>query len=405
MILALLLCGLAAAEAAEPVQEAAPLTLRQALDLALAANPGLAAARLPRDVARAGVDLARRRPNPELSLEETNELPHDAVGLAQTFETAAKRRRRIDLAEAGVTTREAEITRAVSELSGRVRRAFYALLAEQRRLAETEAQLRLAERIREVARTRFEAGDVPRLDVLQAELAAAQAENDWQVVTGQLGSAQIDLNTLLARPLREPVAVSGTLEDGASPDAEAAVAQAVDANAELAVLDRGIAEQKARVALARAERVPDPTVQGTVTHDAVPEFNWGWRAALTIALPIFSGRTGRDAALQVEERTLVQLEAERRARAAEITGAVYAAAARADAQRRQVQRFQDTILPQAEEVERMAEDSYRSGQTGLPALLQALQATRDVRLRAIQAGADYQSALADLEGAMGAPLP
>jgi cobalt-zinc-cadmium efflux system outer membrane protein len=405
MILALLLCGLAAAEAAEPLQEAAPLTLRQALDLALAANPGLAAARLPRDVARAGVDLARRRPTPELSLEETNELPHDAVGLAQTFETAAKRRRRIDLAEAGVTTRDAEIGRAVLDLSGRVRRAFYALLAEQRRLAETEAQLRLAERIREVARTRFEAGDVPRLDVLQAELADAQAENDFQAVTGQLRSAQADLSTLLARPLQAPIAVSGTLEEGTAPVAEAALARALDANADLAVLDRGIAEQKARVALARAERVPDPTVQGTVTHDAVPEFNWGWRAALTVALPIFSGRTGRDAALQVEERTLVQLEAERRARAAEITGAVYAAAARAEAQRQQVRRFQDTILPQAEEVERMAEDSYRSGQTGLPALLQALQATRDVRLRAIQAGADYQAALADLESAMGAPLP
>jgi cobalt-zinc-cadmium efflux system outer membrane protein len=379
--------------------------LRRALDLALAANPGLAAARLPRDVARAGVDLARRRPNPELSLEETNELPHDAVGLAQTFETAAKRRRRIDLAEAGVTTRDAEIARAALDLSGRVRRAFYALLAEQRRLAEAAAQLRLAERTRDAARARFEAGDVPRLDVLQAELADAQAENDWQVVTGQLGSAQIDLNTLLARPLQAPIAVSGTLEDGAFPGAAAAVAQALDANAELAVLDRGIAEQKARVALARAERVPDPTVQGTVTHDAQPEFTWGWRAALTIALPIFSGRTGRDAALQVEERTLEQLTAERKARAAEITGAVYAAAARAEAQRQQVRRFQGTILPQAEEVERMAEDSYRSGQTGLPALLQALQATRDVRLRAIQAGADYQAALADLESAMGAPLP
>jgi len=279
------------------------------------------------------------------------------------------------------------------------------VLAGQRRLAETEGQLQLAERTRDVARARFESGDVPRLDVLQAELATSQAENDVQAVTGQLSSAQVDLNALLARPLQEPIAVSGALEEGTLPAADAAVAKAVEGNADLAVLDRGIAEQKARVALARAERVPDPTVQGTVTHDAQPEFNWGWRAALTLSLPIFTGRTGRDAALQVEERTLTQLEAERRARTAEITGAVYAAAARAEAQRQQVRRFQDRILPQAEEVERMAEDAYRSGQTNLPALLQAQQATREIRLRALQAGADYQAALADLEGAMGAPLP
>jgi outer membrane protein, heavy metal efflux system len=304
-----------------------------------------------------------------------------------------------------VAIREAELARAAIDLSGRVRRAFYAVLAGQRRLAETEGQLRLAERTQDVARARFESGDVPRLDVLQAELAAAQTENDLQSVTGQLRSAQVDLNALLARPLQEPIAVSGTLEEGTLLAVDAAVAKAVAANADLAVLDRGIAEQKARVALARAERIPDPTVQGTVTHDAQPEFNWGWRAALTIALPIFTSRTSRDAALLVEERTLGQLEAERRARAAEITGTVYAAAARADAQRQQVQRFQEGILPQAEEVERMAEDAYRSGQTGLPALLQALQATREIRLRALQAGADYQAALADLEGAMGASLP
>jgi outer membrane protein TolC len=58
-----------------------------------------------------------------------------------------------------------------------------------------------------------------------------------------------------------------------------------------------------------------------------------------------------------------------------------------------------------EEVERMAEDSYRSGQTGLVVLLQALQAAREVRAKAVQAGFDYQAALADLERAIGAPLP
>ena len=42
----------------------------------------------------------------------------------------------------------------------------------------------------------------------------------------------------------------------------------------------------------------------------------------------------------------------------------------------------------------MAEDSYRLGQTGIAAFLQALQATRDVRLRALQAAADFQRALA-----------
>ena len=41
----------------------------------------------------------------------------------------------------------------------------------------------------------------------------------------------------------------------------------------------------------------------------------------------------------------------------------------------------------------------------IAAYLQALQSTRDVRLRALQASADLQSALADLERAIGEPPP
>ena len=51
----------------------------------------------------------------------------------------------------------------------------------------------------------------------------------------------------------------------------------------------------------------------------------------------------------------------------------------------------------------MADDGYRLGQTDIAAYLQALQATRDVRLRAIQAGADLENARADLERAVAAP--
>ena len=62
------------------------------------------------------------------------------------------------------------------------------------------------------------------------------------------------------------------------------------------------------------------------------------------------------------------------------------------------------ILPASLQVEQMADESYRSGQTGLPAYLQTLQAARDVRQRALQAALDELLALADLERAMGSAL-
>ena len=99
------------------------------------------------------------------------------------------------------------------------------------------------------------------------------------------------------------------------------------------------------------------------------------------------------------------MTAEREAALARISGDVSAAVAIADAQRQQYVRYRDQILPQALEVERMAEDSYRLGQTNIAAYLQALQSTRDVRLRALQSAADLQTALADLDRAIGAAPP
>jgi outer membrane protein TolC len=68
-------------------------------------------------------------------------------------------------------------------------------------------------------------------------------------------------------------------------------------------------------------------------------------------------------------------------------------------------RYRDVILPQAQQVEQLAQDAYQFGQTGIAALLQALQASRDVRLRAVDTAAQFQTALADLERAIGTPLP
>lgn len=218
---------------------------------------------------------------------------------------------------------------------------------------------------------------------------------------GDVGGVRAELNALLAYPLDSAPALADPLEAGPVPTPAAAAEQAMTGNAELDVLQKRIDEERARVALAKAMRRPDPSVTGTLTYDAPGEFTFGWRAAAAVALPIFT--TGRPE-IAVAEATLARAIADRDGRVAQIGGAVAAALARATAARQTVERYQGEILPASLQVEQMAEESYRSGQTGLPAYLQTLQAARDIRQRALQAGLDYQLALADLERAMGTPL-
>ncbi|HEV2851633.1 MAG TPA: TolC family protein [Thermoanaerobaculia bacterium] len=399
---AVALAGLAFLAGGATLAQTPSLTLDEALAQALSASPALAASRLGRAEAQARRDIARLRPNPDLNVERTNDLPHDAASVSIPIERGGKRGRRIALAEAQARSGEAEIARRTAETRNQVRRAYFSLAAAQRRAAETAELQRLAESARDTASARFESGDVPRLDVLQAELSAVQAASETDRERGLLAGARAGLNALLGRPLDGSLTASTGLDAGMVPPVDEAVRLALASSAELSVLDLGIAEQQAQVELARAEAVRDVTAEAGVLHDALPEFDWGWRAALTFTLPVFT--RGREQ-VRLEEATLARLRAEREAAAARLRGEVAAAAATAEAQRQALLRYRDEILPRAAEVERLAEDSYRSGQTDLTALLQSLQSVHDLRLQAVQAGIDYQAALADLERAMGAPLP
>jgi cobalt-zinc-cadmium efflux system outer membrane protein len=174
------------------------------------------------------------------------------------------------------------------------------------------------------------------------------------------------------------------------------------ASTELIALDRQIAAQRSRIQLAQSLRVPDLTPTFTLTHRAEPDFTYGWRAGAAITLPLF---TTHRAGVLVEQTTLDQLMAQRQATLLRIQGEVTAASQRAEAQRELFVRYRDQIIPQAVQVEGLAQDAYQLGQTGIAVFLQALQATRDVRLRSLDAVDQFQTALADLERAIGAPLP
>jgi outer membrane protein, heavy metal efflux system len=401
-ILALGMLARAAEAQPAPPQATTPLTYRAAVDRALASHPRLVAARLRRAVNVASRDVAAERLNPEFRIELAKETPKEGYTVAVPLELGGKRARRLAVADAAILTGDAELNQVIAEVQADVRRAYFAqFLAEQRQVLLDEMQT-LALRARDAAQARFDAGGVPRLEVVQAQLAFADAENQAAAARGAVAAARATLNAAVGLPLDAPTTVDTALEPGPSLAVQAAVARARAGSAELAAIDRRIDEQRARVALAQALRAPDVTPEATLTRRAEPEFNTGWRAAVAITMPVF---TTHRAGVRVEEATLAQLTSEREAAATRISGEVASAAAIAESQRQQYLRYRDDILPQALEVERMAEDSYKLGQTGIAAYLQALQSSRDVRLRSIQAAGDLQTALADLERAIGALTP
>jgi cobalt-zinc-cadmium efflux system outer membrane protein len=380
----------------------APLTLATSLERAMAANPAILAAQGRRAIGAAGVAVAGERLNPEGRIELDRDTPRQAYTLAVPLELGGKRSRRLAVAEATVRTTDAEIAQVIAETRNAVRRAYVDRAVAEARLALFEDLQMITTRVRDTAQQRFDAGDAPRLEVLQAQLAFAQAENQVTGARGTATAARMQFNALLGLPVDAPTTLAPPALD-APMTYEAALGRAKAASAELAVLDRRLDEQRARLALAKSLRTPDITPEGSVTRGfgEGAEFQTGWKAAVAVTMPLF---TSHKAGVVLEESTLSQLTAERSAAEARIASDVAAATAIADAQRQQYLRYRDQIVPQAVQVENMANDAYRLGQTGLAAYLLALQATRDVRLGALQAEAELQTALTDLEKAIGAPL-
>ena len=383
---------------AQQAAPAAPFTLQSAFTAAEEHNRTLIAARLGRAADLAGIDVAKQRPNPEASFEAGRDTPHEAFSVGVPLEFGGKRARRIDLANATLARTTADLAVQALDIRRSVRLAYFEVVASANRLQVTTDLRGFAERTRNAARDRFESGAAPRLEALQAELALAQADNEQEAARGRLDAARAELNTLIGRPPDAAADPTDPFDGGTLPSD---LASAVAASPDIVSIDREIDEAVARERLAETLRTPDTTVSAGVLFDSPPEFNYGWKAGVAVTLPIF---TRHAADVRVETAKVIQLRAQRDARITELTGQATAAAARARAARQRYLRYRDEIIPQAATVESMAEDSYRSGQTGLSAFLQALQAAREVRLLATDAGLEYQSALADLERALGGSI-
>jgi cobalt-zinc-cadmium efflux system outer membrane protein len=396
------LCALAVLTAQAVSSSPTALTLDDAFARAEAANLSLRAARLVRAIGAAETAVARELPNPEARVELERETPKQAYGLALPIELGGKRARRISVSEAALNTSDAQIRVTALDTRAAVRRAYFGRVVADARVTLLDEVTSIAARAQDAAQQRFDAGSAPRLEVLQAQLALSQARNDAATARADAAGARAELNVLLGLPIDAQPVLATPLGAGPTPGVAAALTRAEEGNAELALLRRRVEEARARIALARSLRVPDVTPEAVLTREAEPEFNTGWRAAVAMSIPLFATHM---AGVRVEEATLAQVEAEEAAARARVAAAVTAAAAAADARQRQFARYRDEILPQAAEVERMAQDSYTLGQTGIAALLQALQATRDVRLRMLQAATDFHESSATLERAMGVPLP
>ena len=383
-------------------QEPQRLALSEALDRAEKQNLDLQAARAQRAVALAGVRIAGQRPNPSASVSVLRDSPHESLFFDQPLEIGSKRKRRIELAQQEGALTEAGITALQRRVRREVREAYFGLAFARRVTAAKTDIAKLAERLRDIAKTRFEAGDIAQLEVTQAELELSRANADAQVAKREEQIALSRLNLLLNSPPASSWELVSDLESPPRPlSLEELVDKASGANAEIARLAQEAKVEESRTNLLKAERIPNLGVQFGVDFNAPHDFREGPRGQLTMELPVFARNQGEIAQSSASLRAIEQEAlAKRRAIASQVESAFY----ELNAREAQVILYRQTLIPASRQLEEMAEESYRAGKANI---LMVLGSQRDVQ----QVDSEYlnsllamQTSVAQLEETVGVPL-
>jgi len=402
-----------------PPDAAAPLgdeprgaiTLRDAVAAALLRHPTLAADSWAVRSHEARALQAGALPNPELTVEVENvggqgdradfERTETTLWLWQLVELAGKRSKRRAVAEQrGELARWDYEARRLAVLTATTK-AFVAVLAEQERLRRAADLEGLSEASVGEMRRQLAAGAVSPVDVAQAEVVHAGAQLDRGRVERSLVNRRAALAATWGSESPRFTALRGDLGDGVSaPPPLAGLVARLDANPDVARWDSELAEREAQLALARAGRVPDPTLGIGGRH-----FSDNGDNALvfqfTLPLPVFDRNRGN---VLAAGRDLARARADRAA--AELSVRMTLVRRHADL----AAAFAETVvlrqrsIPSAERAFAGTRGGHRQGLFNGYDVLAAQRTLVDLRVREVDALLAYHHARADVERLVATPL-
>ncbi|HZQ93033.1 MAG TPA: TolC family protein [Terriglobales bacterium] len=385
-----------------------PAAAQQALDLktALAAaqtgNLELRAARQQRAIALAGITTARQLPNPALGFTAARDTPHEGVALDLPIELGGKRSKRIALAQEEQKAIEVDIGVLERQVRRRTREAFFRSLVARAQSQQAKTALDLANRTRDIAQSRFDAGDVAQLDVFQADVEAARAAADYQLTVQAQRSADVLLAALLNRPLSDQLGLAGNAEElPPAATLETVTAQAMESNSDLLKTSQDLRSEERRLALARAQRIPNVDLSAGADFNSPPDFQAGAKGGITVTLPLLYHGQGEVAASSARLELLrLTLGFQRINASAQVAAAYYDYLAKAN----QAQQYSQRIVPEMVRLLEMAEESYRSGKSNLLTLIDAQRRLSDTRKSYLDTLLAAHTSFAALEETVGAPL-
>jgi cobalt-zinc-cadmium efflux system outer membrane protein len=379
-------------------------------------NPTLLADKLSIDESKAQEITAYLRPNPDLTLstDGTQLTPYNGVwqpfvgtqfvaGVNYLHERRHKRELRLESAKKGTLIAESSHADLERTLLFNLRTAFVSVLQAKAVLQLAKDNLEYYDRVLDISRVRFSAGDIAQVDLDRLELQRVQYESDLQAAEENLETAKIQLLTLLnSRTPIDQVDVTGPFDfvdqlmprDGVR---KVALDTRPDLKAAVQAVDKAQTDHK----LAVANGSTDPTFSAWYSYN--PSFNNPFAhqtlgASISIPLRFFDRNQGEKLRTQLD---ITRNERLRDAAEAQVFSDVDSSYATVESDLILLRPYKAKYLEMSVRVRDTITFSYQHGGASLLDFLNAQAEYRGVQLNYVNLVGSYLTAAAQLNLAVG----
>src|ERR1700693_3684792 len=379
-------------------------------------NPTLLADKLNIDESKAQEITAFLRPNPDLTLsvDGTQIAPDRGVwrpfagtfespGISYLHERRHKRELRLESAKKATLIAESSHADMKRRMLSNLRSAFVSALQAKAVLQLAKDNLVYYDKVLDISRSRFNAGDIAQIDLDRLELQRVQYESDLQSAEENLETAKIQLLTLLnSRIPLDQVDVAGPFDfsDQLMPRDEfrkIALDSRPDLKAAVQSVDKAQTDHK----LAVANGSTDPTLSAWYTHNSSTNNPFAINTvgfSVSIPLRIFDRNQGEKLRTKLD---ITRNEKLRDAAEAQVFSDVDSSYATVESNVILLRPYKAKYLQQSVRVRDTITFSYQHGGASLLDFLNAQAEYRGVQLNYMNLVGSYLTAAAQLNQAVG----
>ena len=395
----------AAPAAPMPASDLMKLSLAAALEMAARDNPTLRAKGYELSATRANETTAALSPNPSFSYGRggfNSPRISDSASIGTTVELGDKRERRIDSARAASRQTAFELEDVKRQVMFQVKAAYAGVLQAKAVQQFTQTNLTALDEVTRLQQARFQRGDLSGLELNRIRADRFQSESDNADAALGVKNALITLRSLVSPDrIPEQFDVIGELTyHPFQTDKKGLYELAVLNRPDLMSLEAAKLKAEADIRLARANSQFDVSPIANWNRDSTGTQTWG--LGFSVPLQLFDRNQGEIARTRADaERVYANLQAA----AVQVQDDLAGALAQLENAERKVSLLRDTYLPLATETRDQVRAAYLRGAQSLLEFLDAERVFRQTTINHINALAAYETAIYQLEAAVGGQVP